>query len=1483
MTADSTDKSKTRPWLAKRPPLGVILLALISYIPLLLTKPGKVGADTKTYLYLDPGRLLSRAPYMWDPNIGLGTVTHQNIGYLWPMGPYYFVMDAIGLPDWVAQRLWAGSILLAAGLGVRWMLRELGWEQSGVTVASLAYALTPYVLEYVARISVILLPFAGLPWLIGLAARSIRRNDWKSPAIFALVTLTVGGVNATSLVLVMVGPVLWLFYATFVLKEVTFTRSLVAGLKISLLTLITSLWWLAGLMIQGTYGIPILRYTETYRTVATAALATELLRGLGYWFFYGQDGLGPWTQSSITYVQAKLAVALSYLLPGLGFLAGLATRWRARLYFALLIVAGLILGVGAHPWNSPTPYGSIYKDWTRSDLGLSFRSTPRAAPLIILGLAVFMGAGVAAVTRARPSLHRPLAAGLLVLICLNMLPLFRGQFVDRNLMRDESVPEYWREAADSLSAGDQSTRALEFPGIDFAAYRWGNTVDPITPGLTDRQFVARELIPYGTPPSANLLNALDAPFQAGRADPDVLAPLARMMGIGDIVFRADLQYERYLTPRPRETWAQLMSAYGLGSPEKFGSTARNEASSQMPIDDSRTYAVPLSAADPPSVSIFPILDSQPILRTVSAKAPLVVAGDGDGLVSVAAAGRLDDSRPVLYSASYAKDKKDLLAQTSVDGAQLVVTDTNRRQARRWGTVRENTGRTEQVGEQAKVWDPSDNRLLMFPDAGDDSMTVTEQLGGAEVGGSGYGNDITYTAGDRPVNAMDDDESTAWRVAAFADARGQFLDATLRSTVTTDHIEILQGQGGKNRWISEVELSFDKGSPIRVALGPESKTSPGQMIKFPKRTFKYLRVTVTATDIGPQGSYKGISDVGIAELRIPGVEPVSEVVIPPRDLLGTVGVKSLRNDLTYLLSRRAGNQADILAADEEPTMRRRLTNPVARSFTAYGKGRVAVNRPDELIDQALGLPQADSGGVTATSSARMPGAAMHRARSAVDGDPTTAYMTPVNAPLQSMTFVYPDKVTIDDLELTVVNTSKFSLPTRVAVSVDGNQMGSFDTAAQTPAGKAGIDSLTKLTFNTGKLTGTSFTIQIEAVEERHSKDWFTGTPTIVPVAVSETNLPSVASPTANVPFDSGCRSDLMTVDDRPVSLRMTGTYGDAMNGGILRVQACGDPVEMADGSTELRTANGADTGFDIDLLGLSSAAGGQPGTDPLAGGEAASNTPHGGSAPQTKTKRTGRLAYEVTVTGASSRYWLVLGQSLSPGWKAVTSTGVDLGEPTLVNGFANGWQIDPTKLGTDVTITLRWTPQRSIWIGLALSAIGVVICLALSLWPKRRLPSDAAHSDGEVDTDPLFDEVSFGSFSLTDPGDPGSGPALGTILIWVAVALACGVFFGGPLVGVTTAVAAAVALTSTVGRWAVRLASLGLYGAAAGFLVLKQALRGPVIDFEWVKNFEVTHSWAIAATFLLLVSVAADVIVERSKHSIDPETSDPEAPSGATQN
>ena len=57
----------------------VSLLALIAYLPALLTKPGRMPADTKLYLYLDPGRLITDAPFTWDTRQFAGWVPHLSL------------------------------------------------------------------------------------------------------------------------------------------------------------------------------------------------------------------------------------------------------------------------------------------------------------------------------------------------------------------------------------------------------------------------------------------------------------------------------------------------------------------------------------------------------------------------------------------------------------------------------------------------------------------------------------------------------------------------------------------------------------------------------------------------------------------------------------------------------------------------------------------------------------------------------------------------------------------------------------------------------------------------------------------------------------------------------------------------------------------------------------------------------------------------------------------------------------------------------------------------------------------------------------------------------------------------------------------------------------------------------------------------------------------------------------------------------------
>ena len=161
---------------------------------------------------------------------------------------------------------------------------------------------------------------------------------------------------------------------------------------------------------------------------------------------------------------------------------------------------------------------------------------------------------------------------VIVLAIVNLPALWTGAFYTGDLTRDEDIPQYWTDAIAAIDAGSHDTRVLEIPGADFAAYRWGQTIDPITPGLTDRPYVARELVPWGSPASADLLNALDHRMQEGTLDPSALAPVARLMSAGAILYRADLQTDRYDLVRAAPLWRLLTDPVppGLSDPQKFG-------------------------------------------------------------------------------------------------------------------------------------------------------------------------------------------------------------------------------------------------------------------------------------------------------------------------------------------------------------------------------------------------------------------------------------------------------------------------------------------------------------------------------------------------------------------------------------------------------------------------------------------------------------------------------------------------------------------------------------------------------------------------------------------------------------------------------------------------------------------------------------------------------------------------------------------------
>ena len=99
------------------------------------THAARSAPTPRRYLYLDPGRLLARrrtcgtgasasAPSPTRPSATCSRWARTTGS-----------CRRLGVPDWVAQRLWLGTILFAAGAGVLFLLRTIGWRASEPSLA----------------------------------------------------------------------------------------------------------------------------------------------------------------------------------------------------------------------------------------------------------------------------------------------------------------------------------------------------------------------------------------------------------------------------------------------------------------------------------------------------------------------------------------------------------------------------------------------------------------------------------------------------------------------------------------------------------------------------------------------------------------------------------------------------------------------------------------------------------------------------------------------------------------------------------------------------------------------------------------------------------------------------------------------------------------------------------------------------------------------------------------------------------------------------------------------------------------------------------------------------------------------------------------------------------------------------------------------------------------------------------------------------
>ena len=162
-SASAAELPATAQWIRRR--YRECLVTVAFFVLMLLQHPGRMVRDTKLDLSVDPGRFLASVTHLWNAQAAFGTVPDQAYGYLFPMGPYYWVGVAFHVPVWIVQRTWFALLLAAAFWGAVKMAEVFKVGTPATRLAGgVAYALSPWILAQGHDTSYIL-PAALLPWV----------------------------------------------------------------------------------------------------------------------------------------------------------------------------------------------------------------------------------------------------------------------------------------------------------------------------------------------------------------------------------------------------------------------------------------------------------------------------------------------------------------------------------------------------------------------------------------------------------------------------------------------------------------------------------------------------------------------------------------------------------------------------------------------------------------------------------------------------------------------------------------------------------------------------------------------------------------------------------------------------------------------------------------------------------------------------------------------------------------------------------------------------------------------------------------------------------------------------------------------------------------------------------------------------------------------------------------------------------------------
>ena len=109
------------------------------------------------------------------------------------------------------------------------------------------------------------------------------------------------------------------------------------------------------------------------------------------------------------------------------------------------------------------------------------------------------------------------------------------------------------------------------PGVAQPQYTWSeDRPDDLNNALLSRPSFVRITLPESSPYGASLLAAVDTQLQEDTLPPGTLSVAARYLGVGDVLVRNDVRWDKAGGARPLTVATQVGSDPGLGFAGAFG-------------------------------------------------------------------------------------------------------------------------------------------------------------------------------------------------------------------------------------------------------------------------------------------------------------------------------------------------------------------------------------------------------------------------------------------------------------------------------------------------------------------------------------------------------------------------------------------------------------------------------------------------------------------------------------------------------------------------------------------------------------------------------------------------------------------------------------------------------------------------------------------------------------------------------------------------